>query len=191
VRPFLSLAVAGLVLLAGCGSRDTSGPQGNPTAIVHGAAGHTVSAGQAQVAVAGPSGLHADGTVNLATRQGRIVVSVPGQAPVSVEPGPPAPTLPESVRRVEYTDPSAMLALLRSATKVDPYGGVQVRAVGTIRYDVIIQHNRSSFYANVYVDSEGRCRRIEVPEDLGQKRPSDRSPFIARIITIDFVSFAL
>ncbi|HZQ29136.1 MAG TPA: hypothetical protein VFA94_15670 [Acidimicrobiales bacterium] len=189
MRPFLSLTVAALVLLAGCGNRDTSGPQGDPTAIVHGAAGHTVAAGRAQVAIAGPGGFHAEGSVNLATRQGRMLVGVPGQSDVAVDPGPPPTTLPEPVRRVEYTDPSAMLALLRSATKVDPYGGVQVRSVGTIRYDVTIDHGGTRFYANVYVDSEGRCRRIEVPEDRHEPRPSDRAPFLARIITIDFVSF--
>jgi hypothetical protein len=212
VRSFFVLAAAALVALTGCGSQRTNGPKGDPAAVVAGAVDKTLSAGVAQLSVNGPDGLLADGTVDLAHRSGRLFVRVPGQPPVEVAPGPPPPTLPPPARKIEFTDPPGLLALLRGATRVVPYGGVQVRSVGTIRYDVVIDLDlaasraatpaertsleqaradlgRATFYANVFVDTEGRLRRIEIPADRKEPRPTDRASFLPRVITVDFVSF--
>lgn len=142
-------------------------PSGPPLDVVRRSADLTLSAGPAQVFVDGPDGRHSEGTLRGTMRRT----------------GPST-----GVDRPEYTDPAAVLTLVRYAEHVDPFGGLLVRGAGTIRYDVNLHPpGQAPFFADVYVDSRGRIRRLTVPDDRGDHRVTDKEVRLARLITIDVV----
>lgn len=172
-------------LLAGCG-RDRSGvPEGEPLAVVRGAADKTLAQTRARVFADGPDGRHSEGTVDLAARTGTLVASAPGVGSVTVAVGGSAPG---PLNRIEFTDPAAVVDMVRHAEQVDPFGGLLVRGAGTVRYDIRIRlPGQEPFFADAYVDSQGRLRRLTVPEDRKDHRVTDRETRLARLITVDLV----
>jgi hypothetical protein len=174
LAPFLSGA---------CGSRGGI-PKGTPTEVVRASAAKAIGSGAARLIVDGPDGRHSEGVVDLAHHGGTLTVSAPGTAAASIRLG--AHVADRALDRPEYTDPLAVLELVRYATHVDPFGGLLVRGVGTVRYDVdIAEPGGRPFYADVYVDPRGRVRRLTVPEDRADHRVTDRDVRLARQITID------
>jgi len=216
-------------LAAGCG-RTT--PGGFPTEVVAAAPGATVAAGPAQVTVA-RSGLQAEGVVDLARGAARLTVTdvtAPGAAPREVlavgerawsrpagsrdwEPADPEAagllSLPGGLRS---SDPRAAVDLVRGASRVVVFGGLQVQSNSTVRYDVFSDPLAASQAAapasaprlkalaaqvshvirvDVYVDGDGRIRRLEVPEDLRSATPVTRPDTNRVSATIDFVRFGV
>jgi hypothetical protein len=176
------LSLAAAVALAGCGDDRSGGPKGDPTALLSQAPDRTVAAGRAKVAVATPAAV-ADGTVDFAS----------GQATMSVKPA--------TAREPELTNPAVALDVVRAMASVDPYGGAEVRGASTIKYELDIAPSAEliaklggglradTFYADVFIDSQGRIRRVTLPIDLNERRPSDRHEILAKLITIDFYDF--
>jgi hypothetical protein len=180
----LAVLVLAPFLSAGCGSRGGV-PKGAPTQVVRASAARAMVAGTARLIVDGPDGRHSEGVVDLKDHAGTLTVSAPGFAASATMGGHVAD---RALDRPEYTDPLAVLELVRYATHVDPFGGLLVRGAGTVRYDVdIAQPGERPFYADVYVDPRGRVRRLTVPEDRADHRVTDRDVRLARQITIDVV----
>lgn len=182
----MTVTLLTVAILAGACGRDRGGaPEGTPIDVVRRSADLTLHTAAAEVFVDGPDGRHAQGTVDLAARSGSLTLSAPGQSPVTVGMGAAGPA---GFDRIEYTDPAAAIDMIRHAEAVDPFGGLLVRGAGTIRYDVNIRlPGQLPFFADVYVDTHGRVRRLTVPENRRDHRVTDREVRLARLITIDLV----
>jgi hypothetical protein len=182
-------AVLAATVTTGCGRDRGGGPKGEPLAVVLGAADRSEREAKVHVYVDGPDGRKSEGMVDLAQGEGTMAVTPRGGSPIDVALGQPVPdAVPVELRRIEYTDPRAVVDLVRHVIDVDPYGGILVRGVGTIRYDVHIGlADGSRFYADVFVDSQNRLRRVNVPEDRADPRPAQRERRLPRLITVDFV----
>jgi len=194
------LLLLGLVtLLAACGggggiSRDS------PEAVVHAAPDRTLAATSAHVEAASPD----------ASSRGTVVFKGPGV----LEGREPElePTGPGAGRDYpELRDPLAMVDLVRGALEVVSYGGTAVREASTFRYETVIDVEAAvratpedrrpavramadrlgspAFYADVWVDDQGRIRRVQVPVEKTVQRPPDRSRILPRLITVDFFEF--
>jgi hypothetical protein len=182
----VTLFFAAALAAGACGQDRGGAPEGSPAAVVHGAADKTLAVHRARVVVDGPDGRHSEGVVDLPARLGTLTFTAPGVASASFPIGSPPPSLPAEFRRIEYTDPVAVIELVRHAEKIDPYGGLLVRGAGTVRYDVNIRlPGQEPFFADVYIDSGGRLRRLTVPEDRKDHRPKDRERRLQRLITVD------
>lgn len=188
----------------------------------------TIEAGPAAVTV-DRFGLHAVGVVDLARDAVRLTVQrtgVPdtdvlavgerawtrpaGGSTWTLDTGDrPFLTLPADVRS---GDPRAAVALVRGATKVDVFGGLQVQQTSTVRYDLRVDPAGAAAAApagpkadlealaaavdhtvrvDVYVDGAGRIRRLEVPEDLVSLTPTTRIDGNRISATIDLVRFGV
>ena len=184
----LTLVITALTL-AGCGSEDGAGPRGEPAAVLERAPAVTLAEGRARVLGAGP-GMESNGSVDL--RTGRAQVTVEGA-------GDPSPFL---------TDPTLALDLVRGVVAIDPFGGLQARGVGTIMYEVDVDPAKAlaatppdrrarlaavlpstRFYADVFVDTQGRIRRVQLPVDLTTPRQYGDSKITNEEMTVDFYDF--
>jgi hypothetical protein len=174
--------------------------------VVSGAPDKTVAAGTARVSIDGEQA-SATGTVDFTNGTGQL----------EVRPGPPGPTsvaagtfdtLPPSIRA---GDPFVAIDLLRGANSVKPYGGAEVRGASTIRYTVLADlqaaiaaapaPTRATLQAvaaaagsglvqlDVFVDSEGRIRRLQVPSPLRAGPPVTRPDGEVKGVTIDYQDF--
>jgi len=105
-----------------------------------------------------------------------------------------------------------LVDLVRGALEVVSYGGTAVREASTFRYETVIdveaavratpgarraavraladRLRSSAFYADVWVDGEGRIRRVQVPVEKTTKRPGNRDRSKPRLITVDLFDFA-
>lgn len=223
-----SVAVAVLALTAACGSSSASGTSSQ---VVARAPDATTAAGPAEVNVDEGS-THAHGEVDLATDKLRLSVTttqqgtagpatevvaigpdvwsrVAGQAQWSHSSGPTGGLL--SLPGLVSGDVRALVALVRGASSVDPYGGVQVRNFSTLRYDLKTDPQKAAAQspANapqllalagavdhtvrlaLYVDHDSRIRRIEAPEDFTTTTVATRSDASAVVATVDFIRFGL
>ncbi len=228
-RRFGGLAFVALTLAVGCGR---TSPAGSPTEVVAAAPDATVAAGPAQVTVE-RFGLRAEGVVDLARAAARLTVTdatARGATPVEVlavgervwtrprgttgwtlaEPeGAGLLSLPGGLRS---GDPRAAVDLVRGATRVTVFGGLQVQATSTVRYDVfndpllaaraagpassprlqaLAAEVSHTIRVDVYVDADRRIRRLEVPEDLRSATPVTRPDSNRVSATIDFVRFGV
>jgi hypothetical protein len=130
-------------------------------------------------------------------------------------PGPGAelqPTGPGSGKDYpELRHPLALVDLVRGALEVVSYGGTAVRDASTFRYETVIDVEAAvratpderkaavramadrlgapAFYADVWVDAEGRIRRVQVPVEKTVERPGNRDRSRPRLITVDFFAF--
>jgi hypothetical protein len=176
---------------AGCGSADDAGPRGEPVGVVRRAPDRTEAAGWARVAGAA-SGVQSDGSVDL--RTGVPQVTVKGHQAAN-------PFL---------TDPALAIDLVRGAVRVVTYGGVEVQGVGTIRFELDVDPVKAiagapaarrdrlakvlppqkQFYADVYIDTQGRIRRVLLPADLSVPRQYGKSQITNEEMTVDFYGFA-
>ena len=150
----------------------TGGPQGDPAQIVGRAPARTVAAGRATATVA-TSGAQADGPVDFATGAAKMTVR------------------PPDATASELRDPLVALEILRHVAKITPFGGAEVRGASTIKYQLDVAPlpdladrlgglHRPTFYADVFVDSAGRIRRVTVPLHLDEQRPSDTNEILAK-----------
>lgn len=225
----LALAPMLLAVAGGCG-RTT--PGGSPTEVVAAAPGATLAAGPAQVTIE-RFGLRAEGVVDLGRTATRLTVTdatARGAAPVEVlaigdrawtrpvgtttwdAADPEASGLLSLPGGLRSGDPRAALELVRGASRVTVFGGLQVQATSTIRYDVfsdplaaartagpavaprlaaLAAQVSHSIRVDVYVDGDRRVRRLEVPEDLRSATPVTRPDTNRVSATIDFVRFGV
>jgi hypothetical protein len=169
-------------VLAACGADRTGGPRGDPTAVVGKAPDLTVAARTARVVVATPNA-KADGTIDFGTAQATMRVR------------------PLTASGPALTKPALAIDVVRAAVSVRSYGGQEVQGASTIKYEVDVAPSaalasqlggglrRETFYADVFVDSQGRVRRVVIPLDLNERRPSDTHVILAKLVTIDFYDF--
>jgi hypothetical protein len=193
-RWFRVLLVLGLVaLLEACGGGSRIS-RGAPDAVIRAAPDRTLGATSAQVEAAAPDASSA-GTVRFA-----------GPAPELQPTGPGA-----GRDYPELRDPLAMVDLVRGALEVVSYGGTAVREASTFRYETVIDVEAAvratpegrkasaramadrlgspAFYADIWVDGEGRIRRVQVPVEKTTKRPGNRDRSKPRLITVDLFAF--
>jgi hypothetical protein len=188
------LLVLGLFALLGACGGGSGVSRGTPEAAVRAAPDRTFGASSAQVEAAAPDASSA-GTVRFA-----------GPAPELQPTGPGAGT-----NYPELRDPLAMVDLVRGALEVVSYGGTAVRDASTFRYETVIDVEAAvratpearkasvratadrlgspAFYADVWVDTDGRIRRVQVPVEKTTKRPGNRDRSKPRLITVDFFAF--
>ncbi len=231
-RNRLRFGALGLVLLgvtAGCGR---TSPGGSPTEVVAAAPDATAAAGPAEVNIT-RRGLQATGVVDLARGAARLTVAdvtAPTAVPVEVlavgdrtwtrpagsttwEPADPEAagllSLPAGLRS---GDPRAAVDLVRGSSRVSVFGGLQVQATSTVRYDVssdplaaaqasgpatsprlmaLAAQVDHTIRVDVYADGDRRIRRLEVPEDLRSATPVTRPDQNRVSTTIDFVRFGV
>lgn len=197
--PLRSLRLAGLTLLAlvvgpSCAAERRAGPEGSAEAIVRSAPDRTVAATTARVEAAAPDA-RSRGTVRLGDPARRLEPRGSGAAKA----------YPELVY------PLVLVDLVRGAVAVESYGGVAVRGVSTFRYETVVNVERAlattpearrpeveavarmfgapAFYADVWVDDQGRLRRVQVPVQKTTQRPESRDRRTPRLITVDFFDF--
>jgi hypothetical protein len=176
-----------------CGADRTGGPRGAPEAIVRRAPDRTLAEGTARVEAAAPG----------AQSRGRLRLDEPGQLRLAGRQA--AKGYPE------LAHPLAVVDLVRGAVAVEPYGGIAVRGVSTFRYETVLNVERAlratpadrlprveavarmlgapAFYADVWVDSQGRLRRVQVPVVKTTQRPETRDRRTPDLITVDLFDF--
>ena len=81
-----------------------------------------------------------------------------------------------------------VLGLVGRAAKAVPYGGQQIRGASTMRYEVtLIEGGR----IDVWIDVEGRVRRVELPDAPADAPPEASPPTqpngLPALVTVDFV----
>jgi hypothetical protein len=172
-------------------------------------------------------GLHAEGIVDLAHDAVRLIVKevsadlevlAVGDRTWTRPVGSPTWTLaaPDDLLSLpgglRSGDPRAAVAMVRGASKVTVFGGLQVQETSTVRYDLRVDPQAAAAQApagpkaeltalaaavdhtvrvDVYVDGEGRIRRLEVPEDLRSVTPTTRIDGNRISATIDFLRFGV
>ena len=186
-------AVLVLAALAACGGA-TAGSRGEPEAVVGSAPDRTIGQGTARVEAAAPD----------ASSAGRLRLS---EAGAHLQPSGAGP----DHAYPELDQPLAVVDLVRGATEVVPYGGTAVRGVSTFRYETLIDVDRAirstpperrealrtfadrlpsrTFYADVWVDGEGRIRRVQLPVDKTAERPGSRDRRKPRLVTVDLFDY--
>lgn len=183
---FTLLTCAALVVtgLAGCGKDRTGGPRGTPDAVVGGAAAATFRAGRADVEAA-TSVTTSTGWVDLTHRQAHVSVA-----------GRDAAAAPVLLR-----DPLLAIELLRGATQIEEYGGVEMRGASTIRYqfevdpgraslgDLVAGLRRPTFYGDVWIDAQGRVRQVLIPLDINETRPVRNSSRVPQVVTVQLFNY--
>jgi hypothetical protein len=122
----------------------------------------------------------------------------------------PGPLLPDPLTA---GDPTLGINLIRGMVKVLSDGGAQVRSASTFRYTVTVDPvqaregtppaavpildaylgaRQARFPIDVWVDSKGLIRRVQVPTQLrGDAPPTTRSDFAPVSVTVDFVTFGV
>ena len=225
---FGALTLALMASVAGCG-RTT--PGGSPTEVVAAAPDATVAAGPAQVTI-NRFNLRAEGVVDLARGAARLTVTDATARAIPLEvlavgeqvwtrpvgstswapADPEAAGLLSLPGELRSADPRAAVDLVRGSSRVTVFGGLQVQATSTVRYDVFSDPLAAAQAAapasagrlralasqvahpirvDVYVDAERRIRRLEVPEDLRSATPVTRPDTNRISATIDFVRFGV
>lgn len=195
------VAVAVAVLLAAgtgaCVGGGEPGPTAHPDKVVRAAPGITFALGAARVVGAAP-GITATGSIVFATGADDLEVAGPlkTEAPFGV------------------TEPVAVLDLLRGVVKVTSYGGAEVQGIGTKRYEVDIDLAKAiaatpeqrradlhildgklgpddELWADVFVDSQGRVRRVLLPVRTSMIRPYGDDDRIPQLVSVDYFDFGV
>jgi len=193
-------ALLAVGVLAGCGEQRPARQRGAPVDVVR-AAPDLTFAGDVSVMV--------DAAAPDANSAGRLPIGTAAS-------GASAPTLELTGRGApkgypELAHPLAMVDLLRGAVAVVSYGGVAVRGVSTFRYETVVNVERAlrttppdrraeveavagmlgadAFYADVWVDLQGRVRRVQVPVTKTTVRPATRDRRIPKLITVDLFDY--
>lgn len=186
----VAVAVGGVA----CGSDRTGGPRGEPQAVVDASPDRTFAAGGARFDATAPDG-ERSGVVAFGT-EGRVT---------------DAESARKAAEHPELVDPAAVVDLVRGALASVAYGGAAVRGTSTFRYETVINVERAvaetpaerrprmeafaaslgapAFYADVWIDGEGRLRRIQLPVEKTTERPPDRAKELPRLVTVDFFDF--
>lgn len=186
----LVLALGGVA----CGTDRTGGPRGEPQAVVDSAADRTIAA----------RGAAFDATAPDAERKGQVMFDAAADAS--------GDGTGKAEEHPELVDPASVVDLVRGALSSVAYGGAAVRGASTFRYETVINVERAvaetpatgrarmeafaralgapAFYADVWIDADGRLRRIQVPVEKTTERPPDRAKVLPRLVTVDFFDFA-
>lgn len=186
-----TLVVIVALVASSCGGDRSGGPTGRPQEVVLAAPDRTLRQRSAKVSVETPTA-KSSGTVTFPTTD-HVTVSGSGPSP-------------------ELDDPLEVIDLVRGAVDIVAYGGAEVRGASTIRYsfdvdlDVAAQDastearraqlrqvradlGKPTFYADVWIDSQRRIRRVQVPLDRRDKRPGYTAVVLERLVTVDFYDF--
>jgi hypothetical protein len=195
------LRVLAVVLLAlgatACkGGSGDAGPTGKPATVVAKAPDITFATLGAHVVGAAP-GVTATGRVDFKT--GGDALSIRGLKKAS----PP----------FGVTQPAAMIDLLRGVVAVRSYGGSEVQGDGTKHYEVDIDLFKAitstpvgprrvtlhlldaqlgpdnKVWADVFIDSAGRVRRVLLPVKTDSDRPYGQSKIIPQMVSVDYSDF--
>ena len=189
-----AVALALLVALAAaaCGADRTGGLRGAPQEVVDAAPDRTLAAGAARFE-ASARDARREGTIDFADGS-------PGG------PGDGATSYPE------LDDPRSVVDLVRGAEQAESYGGAALRGVSTFRYEAVVNVARAvaesppdrraamegfaralgapAFYVDLWVDDDGRLRRVQLPVEKTTERPAARSKAMPALLTVDFFDFA-
>lgn len=112
---------------------------------------------------------------------------------------------------LEAADPFVAIDLIRGVTKIVPWGGAEVRGASAFRYQVEIDPRKAAGAApaervallnrvaeeagsgvikgDVFIDSAGRIRRVQLPAELHTGTPPTRVDGEVIAVTIDFSDF--
>jgi hypothetical protein len=198
-------AVAAVVAALGgaCFGGGQPGPTAHPDAVIRSAPRLTVAARTARVVGAAPGlggapPVTATGTVTFATGVARLDVVPP----------------PKNKPPFGVTEPMAVLDLLRGVVHVRSFGGAEVQGIGTKRYEVDVDlakaiaaapaERRSELetlqgklgsddelWADVFVDSHGRVRRVLLPVHTDMIRPYGADQTIPQLVSVDYSDFGV
>lgn len=191
----LVMAATAVAALGSCGEGRTGGPRGEPTAVVRSAPDRTFAARSASLE-ASAADAQSTARVAFAAPPATFEVRGPGRA---------------SGWYPELGDPLAMVDMVRGAVDVVSYGGVSLRGVSTFRYELVVNVERALvetpperrdrvaaladrlgspvFYADVWVDGDGRLRRVQVPVDKASDRPGNRDRTMPALVTVDLFDY--
>lgn len=197
----VAAVLATLVVASGCGQGRSGGPRGEPVAVVRSAPDRTFAGGSAAVEGAAPD----------ATSSGRVSLGPAGGGGTATPSTLPLEGRGAAKGYPELANPLAMVDLVRGAVAVVAYGGVAVRGVSTFRYETVINVERAlrsvpegrraevaavaealgspAFYADVWIDEQGRLRRIQVPVTKTTARPATRDRRTPKLITVDLFDY--
>ena len=188
------MVAAVAALLGACGNGQP-GPTAHPATVVKAAPDLTLATRTAHVATAAP-GVTATGRVVFAS--GRDVLTL--APPTVADP-------PFGVR-----EPAAVLDMLRGVTRVRSYGGAEVQGIGTKRYEVDIDVAKAiaatpeqrradlhlldgklgqdkALWADVFVDAQGRVRRVLLPVETAMIRPYGQDQREPALVSVDYSDF--
>ena len=191
-----SLAALTSIVAAGCDPGEARLPDGEPLAVVRAAPARTSSEKTARVVVAYRDG-SAEGTIDLTADASTLQVRRADAPPATVRVGPA--TYADGLRP---DDPILALDLLRGAIDARPSGGVQVRGVDALRYEVTVdlarvdlpqavRLDRESLPAQVFVDEDGRARRVVMARDLATSPSTLLGRDPPPLVSIDYFDFGI
>lgn len=219
--PLVVLIGIGAVGLASCGGDRSGGPKGEPAAVVGSAPDKTLDARTARVTIDGETVTAtgvvdlAATTAKLQFRPGPALIVASGSTFVMTAQDrwrmiAGVNQLPASL---EGANPLLAIDLLRGVVSIDPYGGAEVRGASTIRYTVKIDPAQAiaeapadradslrqslagtgagQIKAEVYIDTAGRIRRVQLPAQLKSGPPVTRVDGEMRGSTIDYDDFGV
>jgi hypothetical protein len=187
-----------------CGDDNSRVPEGEPVAVVAAAADKTAAAGTVSFSATTVDAV-VEGTVDLRAgtevdysaaylTDADAVAGFPELPPQLVKGGP------------QPGNPIVVLDLLRGVTESIPYGGSLIRGHPAFRYEVILDPSiaadrapvdrrdvlrrlRTPLEGDVWVDQEGRARRLQVGNDLTVRTTTTDRRGAPVATTIDLYGF--
>ena len=215
------MALLAFPLAASCGGDRSGGPKGTPSEIVGNAPQRTIEAGTAHVVISGAKASATGvmdlgrGVAELDVTPDRRIVLAGGSAYVTKKgangPWAQQDALAAFPPTLEAADPFVAIDLIRGVTKIDPWGGGEVRGASAFRYRVDIDVRKAAAAApaervallnrvadeagagvmrgDVFVDSAGRIRRVQLPAELRTGTPPTRVDGEMIAVTVDFGDF--
>jgi hypothetical protein len=191
------LSVLAVALVGACGSgKGDPGPTGKPSDVVAAAPDITFQSLSAHVVGAAP-GYNAVGLVRFGQPEPKFTIT-------GLKKDKPAP--------FGVLQPGAVIDLLRGVVHVTSYGGAQVQGAGTKRYEVDIDLFKAiaatpeprravlhlldgavgtdnQIWADVFIDSNGRVRRVLLPVHTEAERPYGEDKHIPQLVSVDYSDF--
>jgi hypothetical protein len=172
------------------------GPTGKPETVVRDAPDITFATKSAHVVTAAPPHFNATGKVTFASGLAKLALT------------PKSNKLPP----FGVLEPVAVIDLLRGVVAVRSYGGAEVQGVGTKRYEVDIDLYQAivstplerrgdlhlldgrlgddkKLWADVFVDAQGRVRRVLLPLHTDTIRPYGSDKHIPQLVSVDYSDF--
>ena len=199
-------AAAALLLgaLGGCTDGDPGVPTGSPVAVLAAAPDRTLRAGTAEISITSDLAEY-HGSVDFSGGSGTVTPAVPrgaeDPAPQALRAGVDLGADDPLVGATSY-NPFFAIDVVRGATNVRPFGGRQVKGNTALQYRIDIDLDRAvdaapdasrdalraaidpiragdGFTTDVFVDSNGRFVRIDLPRDLADPEIKNRRGFKA------------
>lgn len=181
---------------AACGGGD-AGPTGVAVDVIRATPDVTLAGKTANVIGAAP-GYEATGTVDFVTGVDDLKLKESGRYGDPISFG--------------VIEPAAALDLIRGATNIEAYGGSEVQGIGTKRYQIDIDLEKAiaatpaarqtdliglrgkigpndTIWADVFVDKQGRVRRVLYPVRVKEGRPYRDDDRIPKMVSVDYFDF--